>query len=99
MTAVAEHTISEVENQIRDLVNGARRKHGLLNERASWHQLCSSLDVIGDTELALDSYLAAPEPEGAGPLYIFIYRLDDYFAQSSGAALNDRDAFIFVSFV
>jgi len=39
----------------------------------SWNQLCSSLDVIGDTELCFDAYEAAPTPEEGGPTYLLVY--------------------------
>jgi len=37
------------------------------------HQICSSLDTIGDTSLAMDSYLKLEFPLDSGQKYIFIY--------------------------
>jgi hypothetical protein len=70
--------IREVEIKIRDRINDARRKTALLRDRAKWAMLCSSLDVIGDTELATASYLSrgALADEGlrdTGNLYVILY--------------------------
>ncbi len=45
--------IEELESQIRDFVNAPRRQAMLLADAAAWAMLCSSLDVIGDAELAI----------------------------------------------
>jgi hypothetical protein len=66
-------TISELESEIRDYINNPRKQHTLLKDRAAWNKLCSSLDVIGDTELALDAYAKMPEPESDGEKYIVLY--------------------------
>ena len=68
-----EATISELEQQIRDLINEARKRHALLKNSAAWNQLCSSLDVIGDTELAFEAYDKAPPTDDAGAIYILVY--------------------------
>jgi hypothetical protein len=49
--------IHELESQIRDFINTPRRQAALIEEKAVWGMLCSSLDVIGDTELAMEAYL------------------------------------------
>lgn len=39
-----------------------------------WNQLCSSMDVIGDTELAINAYLESiDKPANTGELYILLY--------------------------
>ena len=43
------------------------------NQRFDWSKLCSSLDVIGDTAQAFDSYLKIDEPESLGEKYLNIY--------------------------
>ncbi len=50
--------IEELESQIRDFVNAPRRQAMLLADAAAWAMLCSSLDVIGDAELAIVAYLS-----------------------------------------
>ena len=41
--------------RLRDLINDTPRiKARLMNERPRWIEFCSALDVVGDTDLALD---------------------------------------------
>ena len=47
-----EGSISALEQQVRDFINRARKQHTLLKDSRAWNQLCSSLDIVGDTELA-----------------------------------------------
>ena len=68
-----EATVSELERQIRALINDARKQHVLLNNSATWIQISSSLDVIGDTELAFEAYDKAPPTDDAGAIYILVY--------------------------
>ncbi|RLE31421.1 MAG: hypothetical protein DRJ61_11375 [Acidobacteria bacterium] len=67
------HTVAELESAIRDLINAPRKKNSLLKDSAYWNMLCSCLDAIGDTELALDAYAAVPDPKEDGALYILVY--------------------------
>ena len=66
-------TISDLEDKIRDFINGHRKQYGLLKDLAAWNMLCSCLDVIGDTELAIESYLKTPEPTDDGSKYLLVY--------------------------
>src|SRR4051794_28180115 len=74
-------TIHELESEIRDFVNSPRKQAALFRCRATWGMLCSSLDVIGDTELALSAYLASTEAKPkdqdylitTGNLYLTLY--------------------------
>jgi hypothetical protein len=65
--------ISALENKIRDRINSGRKQHELLGRTSDWNRLCSALDVIGDTELALDSYLNHPQVEDIGVRYLHVY--------------------------
>ena len=49
--------IHDLESQIRDFINAPRRQAALIEDKAVWGMLCSSLDVLGDTELAMEAYL------------------------------------------
>lgn len=66
-------TVAELEQEIRDRINHPRKQHSLLRSSADWNRLCSALDVIGDTELALDAYLEHPALENVGLRYLFVY--------------------------
>ena len=65
--------ISGLENQIRGYINRARTQYVLLQNAQSWNQLCSSLDVIGDTELCFEAYDQSPSPSGDGATYLLVY--------------------------
>lgn len=66
-------SIVMLENRIRDRINARRKQHELLGRKADWNRLCSALDVIGDTELALDAYLTHPVVEDTGVQYLHVY--------------------------
>jgi hypothetical protein len=76
--------IHEIESQIRDFINAPRRQATLFQDKAVWGMLCSSLDVLGDTELAMEAYLKGGSQEApvqanadhlieSGKLYINLY--------------------------
>ena len=66
-------SIAELEHQIRDFINNPRKQYALLQKTAAWHLLCSCLDTIGDTELAIDAYEAAGNPHTEGTAYLLVY--------------------------
>lgn len=66
-------TISELESEIRDIINNPRRQYVLLQNSAAWNMLCSCLDVIGDTELAFDASLRKRGVEDDGEKYLLVY--------------------------
>ena len=66
-------TIAELEQEIRDFINNPRKQYALLQRTAAWNMLCSCLDVIGDTELAVAAYSQTSEPENYGGKYLLIY--------------------------
>lgn len=65
--------ISKLESKLRDLINSPRKQYSLIQDLNLWNQLCSSLDVIGDTELAIDSYFQKESPKDTGSKYLLIY--------------------------
>ncbi len=65
--------IRDIETTIRDFVTEARRQQKLIARRADWNMLVSSLDAIGDTELAIEAYIAHPEPTDHGLTYLLVY--------------------------
>lgn len=66
-------SISDLESKIRDRINSSRKQSELLDRSADWNRLCSSLDIVGDTELALESYLNLSEVEDIGLCYLHVY--------------------------
>ncbi len=66
-------SVAKLEEKIRGFINSPRKQATLLSDTASWDTLCSALDVIGDTELALDAYLRAKPQPGDGENYLLAY--------------------------
>lgn len=66
--------VRELEKKIRDFINDPRRQRSLIDRPdGTWHQICSALDVIGDTQLAINSYLQGAPGRNEGHLYIVVY--------------------------
>ena len=59
---------------IRDRITTGRMERSLQARPRDWNTLCSALDVLEDTELALDSYLAFPSQEDFGPQVVGLAR-------------------------
>jgi hypothetical protein len=67
-------SIDELEQQIRDFINSPRKRHALMKDTARWNQLCSCLDTLGDTQLAIRAYEQSSEPpRAAADLYLLVY--------------------------
>jgi hypothetical protein len=66
-------TISDLEQEIRDLVNSPRKRALVEKDHAGWPKTVSSLDAIGDTEQALDQYLTMDEPATYGGKYLTLH--------------------------
>lgn len=45
---------------LRGLVNEPETQSRLMKQQTMWLQLASSLDAIGDCEMAIDAYLSEP---------------------------------------
>ena len=52
-----ETTLDKRIKEIRDLINSPRKQHALMGNNALWLMLCSCMDTVQDTEVALESYL------------------------------------------
>ena len=89
---MGNQTIRALEEQIRDCINRARVRHVLLKKEADWNQLCSSLYVVGDTELAFDAYAAIPDPSDAGTTYILVYGILQALVLQQDAVLHLAEA-------
>ena len=73
MKSAEQIAIRELETEIRDFISHPRQQRPLLQDKAQWNVLCSSLDILGDTELAIESYLALPEGDDVGTRYLLVY--------------------------
>src|SRR5438105_2171589 len=79
--------------RIRDIVNEPRRRHALLQNKQQWLQLCSAMDAIGDTQLAVRAYLDEPVDHGKsnGWSYLVVYGiLQVLYVQQDAAGMLAR---------
>jgi tetratricopeptide (TPR) repeat protein len=67
--------IGNLEDAVRKHINTHRYQVDLLKDSSNWNQICSSLDVIGDTIYAISSYEAADFPKDNGLQYVYTYGL------------------------
>lgn len=62
------------EQRVRDLMNQPRRATALRADTPRWNMVCSALDTIGDTQLAIREYLAGRISSTTnGETYLAIY--------------------------
>lgn len=70
------HTqVGKLEKTFRDTVNIKEVQDRLIQDRRLWRQLCSSMDAIGDTEIAITAYLNSPPMQDIGCRYLIAYGL------------------------
>lgn len=70
-----DNVVQEQVNQIRAFINNPRRHYELRQNKALFSQLCSSLDVIEDTEEAITAYVAKEFGESISAHYLAVYGL------------------------
>ena len=71
-----ESPVRKAERRLRDVVNDTSIQDRLMGDSHRWRQLCSSMDAIGDTELAVAAYLTSTVGDGEpGKLYLQTYGL------------------------
>lgn len=58
---------------IRDFINEPRVRHFLYQNKQHWNQLCSCLDTIEDTQLAIEAYKRNTKAADKGHLYLHLY--------------------------
>jgi len=67
-------TVSDLVQEIRNFINNTTwKQHALLQIPEAWNMLCSCLDVIEDTELAIEAYNQVNEPQNEGEKYLLVY--------------------------
>ena len=86
-------TVQAAESRIRDLVNSPRRSDLLQQDGDRWFRLCSSMDAIGDTQLAVRAFLDDPieGDRSNGWSYIVVYGVLQilYVQQDAARSLAD----------
>jgi len=71
-------SISQITSEIRDYINHPRVQAGIMANRRDWMQICASLDIVGDTELAISAYASCATPD-YGNAYLQIFGLFQAF--------------------
>lgn len=66
-------SIDILSSKVRDYINIGRVQNKLIQNKKNWNQICSSLDVLGDTTYAITSYINDSFPNDDGLKYIYIY--------------------------
>ncbi|WP_439182247.1 hypothetical protein [Carboxylicivirga taeanensis] len=69
------NAVEKRENRIRDLVNHPWKLQALLEDKAKWNKLCASMDVIGDTQLAINDFFSLPSFSSNNGGYLYLYGL------------------------
>ncbi len=66
-------SVSDCEQQLRDVVNHPDIQRELIKSPRNWQQLCASMDVIGDTAAAIAAHQQLPDVDDTGYLYLITY--------------------------
>ncbi|CSA26318.1 MULTISPECIES: hypothetical protein [Vibrio] len=84
--------VRKLESEIRDYINASRRQFQIMGNKANWNKLCSALDLVGDTELAIEAYpnLCSTESEGAS--YLIVYGVLQTLLLQQDAAKHIADS-------
>lgn len=62
-------------SRARDIINEDTIHALLISDKDKWHQLCSSMDAIGDTEAAIAAFESSDDRNTVGERYLVIYGL------------------------
>ena len=79
--------------RIREFISKRRTQYVLLKNGALWLQLCSCLDVIEDSELAIAAYSAEEFAASDGAYYLAIYGLLQALFLQQDAVINLCESF------
>lgn len=85
--------ITKLINLIYDYINTGRYQRSLIENYNTWNQICSSLWVIGDTLLALQSYISRRYPKDTGQKYLLTYGLMQVLFAQQDAVINLAECF------
>ena len=67
--------MSRLEEAVREYIQTAPFQKELMSKSNNWHQVCCSLDAIGDTLIAINDYIESDYTEDIGLKYILAYGL------------------------
>jgi hypothetical protein len=87
----SESKVQKFVDRIRDRINARRRVRRLSSDAPLWAQLCSALDVIGDSELAIIAF-SRKEAAPLGEMYLLLYGLLQAVVLQQDAVLHAAKA-------
>ncbi|MCC5829308.1 MAG: hypothetical protein JJU36_07655 [Phycisphaeraceae bacterium] len=85
-------TIHQLESEIRKYINQPRIQYRIMQSNRDWTQLCVSLDVIGDSQSAIEAYAAAEAESGSGMAYLQVFGLFQAFFLQQDATKHLAEA-------
>jgi uncharacterized protein with HEPN domain len=85
--------INQLTESVRNHINTHRYQIALLEDAGNWNQICSSLDVVGDSLLAIESYHKGTYPDDFGLKYIYTYGVLQALFLLQDAARHLSEAF------
>lgn len=94
MSALSRNTdtVAKLEGGIRELINEPWKHKSLQEKPRQFIKACSALDIIGDTAIAIDTFVDNPDVRSLGERYIRIYGLLQIFQVQQDAAKYLADA-------
>ncbi|OEE70909.1 hypothetical protein A1OO_22055 [Enterovibrio norvegicus FF-33] len=84
--------VRKLESEIRDYINASRRQFQIMGNKANWNKLCSALDLVGDTELAIEAYPNLCSTQSDGASYLVVYGILQTLLLQQDAAKHIADA-------
>lgn len=84
--------VRKLESEIRDYINASRRQFQIMGNKANWNKLCSALDLVGDTELAIEAYPNLCSTESDGASYLVVYGVLQTLLLQQDAAKHIADS-------
>ncbi len=84
--------IINIIQEIREYINKARKQSILLKNKYTWNQLCSSMDIIEDTELAIHEYLKLNNVKEDGLKYLFVFGIMQILFVQQDAIIHMSEA-------
>lgn len=83
--------VAKLVDDLRDVVNHSAVIDELVKDKRNWDMLCSAMDVIGDTDLAIEAYASCAPDADAGELYLMVYGLfQSMYVQQDAANYTAR---------
>lgn len=76
------NSVMDLAHKVRDHVNHPWKRELISSNRVKWDKVCSCMDVLEDTQLAIDHFFKLPEFSGNDGGYLYLYGLlQAYFLQ------------------